>query len=281
MNRITQRLVILAFVLLTSAGCYSTGSRGAGDGVVLFVPGAGGDGAWYRGINDGLRDAGETRTIRTFAWGMPGALFVMNFNDKGVHARAEQKLADVIAKQPTGPIDIVAHSAGCGVTLGALKQLPEGVRVRRVVLMSPSVSPGYDLAPSLARAEKIDVCRSERDTLFLSWRVSHFGTYDGVKTRAAGNVGFATSDPRVTQHAWTEADTRLGHDGGHFGATSRAYVASVFSLPPPLAGEGWGGGSSNTHAARLVKAPLPNPPPQAGEGTKPSSPMRSTAANAE
>src|SRR5262249_7895809 len=43
-------------------------------------------------------------------------------------------------------------------------------------------------------------------------------------------------------------------------------------LPPPLAGEGWGGGEcahTNLYAGRidLVACPLPIPPPQAGEGT--------------
>lgn len=228
MARHTQQL-ILALLLLLTTGCYSTGSRGTGPGVVLFVPGAGGDGTWYRGVNDGLRDAGETRTIRTVGWGMPGPFFVMNFNDKGVHLRAEQKLADAIARAGAGPVDIVAHSAGCGVALGALGRLPEGVSVRRVLLMSPSVSPQYELEPALARVDSIDVFHSQRDTIFLSWRVSTFGTYDGVKTKAAGNVGFVTDSPKVRQHAWSEGDATLGHDGGHFGATSRAYVRKVYA----------------------------------------------------
>src|SRR5215831_5344720 len=36
-------------------------------------------------------------------------------------------------------------------------------------------------------------------------------------------------------------------------------------LPPPLAGEGWGGGERAD--LNLVACPLPVPPPQAGEGT--------------
>ncbi len=35
-------------------------------------------------------------------------------------------------------------------------------------------------------------------------------------------------------------------------------------LPPPRAGEGWGGGRAGATAGQL--RPLPNPPPQAGEG---------------
>src|SRR6266511_2147207 len=39
-------------------------------------------------------------------------------------------------------------------------------------------------------------------------------------------------------------------------------------LPPPLAGEGWGGGC--LHTRYLFACPLPVPPPQAGEGNTPS-----------
>jgi hypothetical protein len=39
-----------------------------------------------------------------------------------------------------------------------------------------------------------------------------------------------------------------------------------FILPPPLAGEGWGGGLAPS--PRRGVGPLPSPPPQAGEGTR-------------
>ena len=44
-------------------------------------------------------------------------------------------------------IDLIGHSAGGGVILGALRRLPADVPVDRVVLLSPSVSPGYELPP--------------------------------------------------------------------------------------------------------------------------------------
>lgn len=220
--RSTQFLLIL---VLFCTGCYSTNSAGTGPGVILFVHGAGGDASWYRGIVQGLRDAGEKRPIRAVTWGMGGPLFVMNFNDKGVHDRAEKKLADAIAKETIGPIDVVAHSAGCGVTLGALARLPKDGRVRHVVLLAPSVSPSYDVRAALARVDSLHAFRSDRDTLFLSWRASNFGTYDGVKSKAAGNAGFAASDPKLRQYAWSDVDKSLDNDGDHFGATSRKFVA--------------------------------------------------------
>jgi hypothetical protein len=41
-----------------------------------------------------------------------------------------------------------------------------------------------------------------------------------------------------------------------------------FFSPPPLAGEGWGGGT--LHGTKLRTRPLPDPPPQAGEGKRES-----------
>ena len=48
--------------------------------------------------------------------------------------------------------------------------------------------------------------------------------------------------------------------------TRPLYPLSPFRslLPPPLAGEGWGGGIGEGADRRF---PLPVPPPQAGEGT--------------
>ena len=46
-------------------------------------------------------------------------------------------------------------------------------------------------------------------------------------------------------------------------ADASSATASLLSSPPPLAGEGQGGGSDGS---LRKKVPLPNPPPQAGEG---------------
>src|SRR5215510_1663204 len=62
---------------------------------------------------------------------------------------------------------------------------------------------------------------------------------------------------------------RLGTRGGVSGvAMLYSDIASGghgLSLPPPLAGEGWGGGSIGM---QCHTCPLPGPPPQAGEGTQ-------------
>jgi pimeloyl-ACP methyl ester carboxylesterase len=226
-------------------GC-SSGSRGVAPGTVILVPGVGGDGLAYRNVVPALRACGDDRTVESFRWGAPGPAFFLNFSNAGIHGRAERALADRLAtirhERPGERLDLVAHSAGGGVVLGALARLPEGVRVDRVVLIHPSVSPTYPLDASLARADRVELFCSDRDTTFLSWRTSTFGTYDNVKSRAAGNAGFASEHPQLTTHRYdASADAKLGHDGGHFGALARDFLASRVApliAVPSAAGRG-------------------------------------------
>jgi pimeloyl-ACP methyl ester carboxylesterase len=181
--------------------------------------------------------------IETHGWGAPLPLFAMNFSNRGIHRTAEAKLAarleKLVEQHRPDRIDIVAHSAGCGVALGALRRIDEPI-VHTVVLLAPSVSPAYDLAPALSRVGgDVHVFHSDRDTLFLSWRTSNFGTYDNVKTRAAGNTGFdlAALAPelraRVVQHAYQPPWRQLGNDGSHDGPLAQRFVERVVA---PLLG---------------------------------------------
>lgn len=233
MRKILQFLLLLGINVLGATGC-SSGSRGKAPGLVILVPGVAGDGSWYRNVAPALRELGDERTVESFSWGAPGFAFFLNFNNTSIHESAEKKLAQRITKyraeHPNEPLDIVAHSAGGGVTLGALAKLPADIRVRHILLLHPSVSPAYPLAKPLAGCDSITLFHSAGDKTFLDWRTSHFGTYDNIKTKAAGNAGFDLSglDPslrrRVTVIPFTETDRSLGNDGEHFGALARAYL---------------------------------------------------------
>ena len=54
--------------------------------------------------------------------------------------RLARRVHQLRARYPLATIDVVAHSAGCGVALGGLARL-EAPQVRTVVLIAPSVSP--------------------------------------------------------------------------------------------------------------------------------------------
>jgi pimeloyl-ACP methyl ester carboxylesterase len=195
----------------------------------LFVPGVFGDGANYNGLRRAVADGGSA--VRTVTWGVPKPLFVANFSDAKIHDEAESKLAKVI-DETQGEVNLVGHSAGCGVILGALAKAHRDVG--HVVLIAPSVSPGYDVAPALTRSNVVHYLSSDRDTVFLKWRCGTFGTYDRVKTPAAGYAGFQTLSPKLIQHPYDPAWDALGNHGGHSDAIGEKFVAAV--VAPLLTG---------------------------------------------
>ena len=237
----------LSFILILAAvGCGARSDRidpARGD-VIFLVHGAGGATREYQALIDGLRDAPVGRPVQIVSWGAPLPLFFLNFSNAGVHDAAEKsfatRLRDWRDKHPNARIDIIAHSAGCGVTLGALEQLPRD-SVHTVVMLHPSVSPYYSLDRAADSAShRMHAFVSDRDKLFLHWRTSTFGTYDNVKTPAAGHQGFEHLPPRVVQHRYDAAWNALGHDGEHFGCLSRRFAQQIIApllaaQPAPLA----------------------------------------------
>jgi pimeloyl-ACP methyl ester carboxylesterase len=227
-------------VILCGGCAGTTGPKGPD--VIFLLPGVDGDGPRYVSLNKGLRDGGITQRIETVSWGAPGFLFFLNFSNEWIHSEAEKKLAARIEKWhkdwPDGRIELIGHSAGCGVILGALARLPPDVRVSNVILLAPFVSPTYSLEPVRTHLDgRFDVYYSDGDIVFLSWESGIFGTYDHVRCRAAGNRGFdlsaVTPDLRaiISQHEYQPKWIELGNDGGHFGTTSRAFAAEIIAAP--------------------------------------------------
>jgi pimeloyl-ACP methyl ester carboxylesterase len=226
-----MRIVAGLIICLLSSGCAS--SVRDGEDLTLLVVGAAGDGPWYDGLRGGLAERGAPRPVQTMRWGAPLPLAVLNLQGKSIHDAAERKLAKALSewrsKHPDGRLTLVGHSAGCGVILGGLA-MSRGANARVVILLAPSVSPGYDLAPALANVGgAMHVFHSTEDDLFLRWRTSTFGTYDDVRTAAAGNVGFTTTHPKLVQHPYDGAWRAIGNDGSHDGALARAFVTKVIS----------------------------------------------------
>jgi pimeloyl-ACP methyl ester carboxylesterase len=219
---------IIAIVLLLLTGCAPKNPPGTH--VLFIVPGAGG--AWgYESLARAMQK--PQRTVQLVTWGAPPPLFMLNFSSQSIHDAAERKLAGRIerwrSEHPGGRIDLMGHSAGCGVVLGAIARL-ETARVTNVVLLEPSVSPTYDLTAALAKMDgQLHVFYSDRDRLFLSWRTNTFGTYDRIRTPAAGHVGFAATQPhaRLVQHAYDPQWRSVGNDGGHFGTLRTKFAHQV------------------------------------------------------
>lgn len=232
---IVARTLVSAAVLLGAIGCANHPPESGPAGVAFVVPGAGGDGSDYNALRDELHRAGFG--VRTHRWGAAPALFALNFSNQSIHDIAEAELVDRIHAVPGDTrVIVIGHSAGGGVALGAAGRLQHR-SIDVLILLHPSVSPGYDLAPALAHvAEAAHHFHSQHDTTFLSWRTRNFGTYDRIKSPAAGNVGFASTHERLHQRAYDTRFRALGHAGGHWGPLARPFVREhVIPLTRPMA----------------------------------------------
>jgi hypothetical protein len=138
------------------------------------------------------------------------------------------------AARPGAAVYLVGYSAGCAVALSAAEAVPPNA-LARVVLLSPSVSHGYDLRPALqAAAGGIDVFVSERDRFYLGVGTAVVGTSDGLRQAAAGRVGFDPPEEafagRLRQHPWDPSLAWTGNTGGHTGTLRTAYL-KAYVLP--------------------------------------------------
>lgn len=236
----TVQFILIALAMLAT-GCANRNAMPIDDApgadrVILFVPGVTGDGPWY---DAAYHELTQIAPVEMFHWGAPKLLFIANFRDKQIHDRAEQRLAERIDALPASVerVQIVAHSAGCGVALGATAQAKR--RIDRLILIAPSVSPTYDLRPAMSRLDgPVHVFYSKDDVLLLKWRTSTFGTYDRVKTPAAGHVSF-TPDAlplpdraRLIQHAYDDlSPTTQPTRGGHFACLAQPlFRAAILPL---------------------------------------------------
>lgn len=235
MWRVIHFLLGVSTILLF--GCTARPAGVITQRVTIFVPGAAGDGVAYNGLVEALttpQDEQDQPSVHVLTWGAPGVFFFNNFSDQKTHDSAEQKLARYLDALPdtVRQVDLVAHSAGCGVVVGGLARTHR--RVDTIVLIAPSFSPTYDLAPALERSRgHLHLFHSIKDTTFLKWRTGHFGTYDRIKTPAAGYAGAdlsALAPPlaaRVVQHPWQTSWEALDNDGGHFGGVSGKFVRHI------------------------------------------------------
>jgi pimeloyl-ACP methyl ester carboxylesterase len=153
------------------------------------------------------------------------------------HARRQgHALADIVldyhAAHPDKPIALYGHSAGCSVVVAALEELPSGI-VDRAVLLSPSMSAGYDLGPALAHVNcGLHVFYSRRDWWYLGLVTGMLGTADRRLASTSGRIGFDAVhgrwdpqlDAKLCQRVWRPDDRTLGNAGGHYGNYQPAFL---------------------------------------------------------
>jgi pimeloyl-ACP methyl ester carboxylesterase len=252
-----RRALALSLLCLLVSGCATAplappSLAGAPAGAMVFAAdGAGNFQAASRTLRAVSRSAKCPLQVETVNWshgyGRVVADQLCYTRSRGEGKRLAASVLDYHAQHPGVPIYLVGHSAGSAVVLAALEDLPPGL-VDRAVLLSPSVSTGYDLRPALAAVDRgLYVYYSKHDYWYLGFVTGVLGTADRRWTSASGRYGFqvppegadASLYSKLYQRSWQPGDMQLGNLGGHYGSYQpeflRAYIVPLLqpaaSLP--------------------------------------------------
>jgi len=219
----------LAGVFAGAAGCanntaFATEERLA-KGLVVILPGIEGVSPLNENIRRGLDSAGCDRALFIHAWGapLPGVGMMINQMDAlGNRLRANgvvRLITDYQDRYPGRPVHVIGHSGGGGIAVFAAEALPDGRAVDGLVLLSASLSQGYDLAKALTHCRcGIVNFHNPADTGLLGVGTTVAGNVDGVRGPSAGLNGFQRTYPRLWQVRVT------GGLDPHAAATRPAYV---------------------------------------------------------
>lgn len=217
---------------------------------LLHLPGIGGKRSIDQNMTEGFVQGGFSGQVEIYDWTEGDIGFDSLIADSRNHKEAKliaAKLTERYDKDPASPIYLTSHSGGGGLAVWALEDLPDRVKINTLVLMSPALSPQYDLSKALRHVSgKAYVFSSMDDQLVLGTGCRLLGTIDGVKTDAAGRVGFAKPPgaddaqyaklvPMPFQLEWTHYGDMGNHVGGMTHRFARLILAPLVlsgKLPP-------------------------------------------------
>ena len=204
--------------------------------MVVFLDGAGWSGSERR-VRAGLHAAGFTGHVEVFGWSsrlgpLPDHFLVGR--KKRVGKRLAERVVKRRAKCPEADLHLMGLSAGSGVIVYALEQLPKGVCVDNVVLFAPSISAKHDLSAAMQRVRGcLYATSSPRDGILSGLRINA----DGEAGYPAGLYGLHIPSrvkrfdlySRVVNLPWRAAYAELGWNGSHTGATGKQFVERVIA----------------------------------------------------
>ncbi|HEY2124696.1 MAG TPA: hypothetical protein VGG94_04445 [Chthoniobacterales bacterium] len=240
-------------IIIFASGCASTPSglpRPLPDrearmknGYLYYLDGAGGGTAkknWAGGVKAGLLAAGYPGAGEMFSWETgKGILADQDASDAYKKAKAHAMVQEILRQVqafPKAPVDILGFSAGTAEAIFALEELPESVKVERVVLLGASISRDYDLTKALKRVRGHLYLYTSTKDMMLGFLMPFTGTADRkFDDHGAGITGFvlpagATAETRklyadkIVTIPWTkklEADGDYGH---HFNNINMEFI---------------------------------------------------------
>jgi pimeloyl-ACP methyl ester carboxylesterase len=214
--------LLLAASLASMTGCgdsngdYLTEDRKA-KGLVVILPGIEGESPLNHDIRLGLVQGGADCAMPIYSWGrpVPGLGVLLNQVDFIGNRLAGIRIANMIAQYqdayPDRPVYVVGHSGGGGVavfTAEAMADLPGDRKIDGLVLLSASISAGYDLSKAAGRCKSgIVNFYNKGDVGLLGVGTIVAGNVDGGHGPSAGFIGFdkiRPSDPDKKKEAFTK-----------------------------------------------------------------------------
>ena len=235
----TVAVLLLSIVVVSGCSNYRKPNRWERYGKIYYLDGAGNLGYGQDTVPRGLRAAGYRGDFEPFIW----TTFTGPLADQiiGINARAKandlaKKIIHYRRRFPKTTVDIIGLSAGTGVTVWAVENLPAGMMVDNLVLLGSSLSSNYDMVKCLRHIRgKVYVMYSSRDAILTGF-VPITGTMDGSHfVQPAGLVGFRPPSgagatirklyrEKIVNIPWRPSFARLGYAGGHTDGTSYRFV---------------------------------------------------------
>lgn len=211
-------------------------------GLVIILPGIEGCSSINDSIARGLVAGQLSHAIRIIDWRRfrpwnPIQLAMERHNHTQARVVAEV-ITDYQRNFPGQPVHLIGHSAGAGMALFALEQLPAGHSVTTVTLMAAAVSRKFDIARLLDRT-RIGIWNfySPLDLPTIGLGTMLFGTMDRRHEVSAGALGFQLADestqspensaaagPKLHQIRFRSNMIKSWNFGGHFGTTNAVFV---------------------------------------------------------
>jgi len=230
-HRQGRRLLRLASCLMTLsslplAGCdvWSPPIPTAAEtdaGLIVLYPGALNTHTEMIGTYYGLLDAGIDQAIEVKQWGDPvghitnvAAQAVAVKEAAGVEAA---RLAAYMQAHPAAPVTLIGYSDGAQFAVWVAERMPaDSPSLSRLILLSASMSPDYDLRPAMDHTQHGAAAYwspREQTTVFL---LGIIGMLDGSAPPPAGTLGFTLTDDRLIQLEWTpDMAERFDQNGEH------------------------------------------------------------------
>lgn len=208
-------------------------------GIVFVVEGVGGWDILGPVAQHSLPKAGVKHEIVNFVWTHGRGKLFRDLQDIRYVLQKAEVLANRVRRyreeNPDRPVYLMGRSGGAGLVLAAAERLPPAT-LERVILLSPAVSPAYDLCPALRVARRgIVSFHSTHDRVVLDWGTKEFGTIDRVYGPSAGLRGFVVPSDltpeekqlyaQLMQVPWKPAMIFEGHLGTHIGSSMPGFIA--------------------------------------------------------